>query len=158
MPLKVDPGLAALCGSATRVSVLGALAGASRPFSGYQVAKAAGRQPIKVYAELRRLRDGGLVRETLIGNGRSTWELTDLQVLALFRGRLRVSLWTDWKLGTARSARLARRAAAAAARWDLSKYSANPTAVSSPGEYVRSPVKDRVLARAGLQTSRRRRG
>jgi hypothetical protein len=47
MPIDLEAGLVALFGSATRVSVLAVLAGVSRPFTGYRVAKIAGIPPIQ---------------------------------------------------------------------------------------------------------------
>jgi DNA-binding transcriptional ArsR family regulator len=157
MPLEVDPGLATLFGSVTRVSVLAVLAGATSPLTAYRIAKAAEVQPIKAYTELRRLRDGGIVREKPSGKGRSVWELSDPEIRSLVGRRTRVSIWEDWRAGTRKRARRADRVIERIGRWDISNYLPNPSVVSNPEEFLRPPEKDAVLARMGLRTSVRKR-
>lgn len=156
MALDLDAGLSLLFGGETRASVLAALASASAPFTGYRVAKVAGIQPIKAYAELRRLREAGIVRETPRGERGATWELLDENLRSFLTRRVRVVWWNDWQPGMAGRARRAEVALARIRQIDLSKFKPNPSAVSNPEEYTRRPEKDRVLARLGLRTSRRR--
>ncbi len=96
MTLKLDSQLVTLFGSETRVSVLAALAGASSPFTGYRIAKIADVQPIKAYAELRRLRDAGIVREIPGKKGRSAWELPPGEIRSFVGGRTRLSWSNEW--------------------------------------------------------------
>jgi len=160
MTLELDPQLVALFGSVTRVSVLATLAGASTPFSGYRIAKVADVQPIKAYAELRRLRDAGIVRETPGEKGRSLWELPKGEVRSFISSRARVYWSGDWfenvrvKI-TPADWRFARRVAKAAAKRPRPK-SIPPAARAILSEMVRPPEKDEILERLGLPTSTRR--
>jgi len=157
MALDMDPGLPALFGGDTRASILAVLAGASTPFTGYRVAKVAQVQPIKAYAELRRLRDGGFVSETSNGNGKTSWVLADPDLRSLLTRRIRVAWWNDWEPGAERRALRAKAALARVGRFNLSKFKANPSIISNPEEYTRPAEKDRVLKRMGLRTSMRNR-
>jgi hypothetical protein len=157
MSLEMDPGLSVLFGGDTRASILAVLAGASTPFTGYRVAKVAQVQPIKAYAELRRLRDAGFVRETSSGSGKSSWLLTDSNLRSLLARRVRVAWWNDWEPGMERRARRAEATLAQIGRFDLSKFKPNPSAISDPEEYSRPAEKDRVLKTMGLRTSTRKR-
>jgi hypothetical protein len=157
MALELDPGLSVLFGGDTRASILAVLAGASAPFSGYRVAKVARVQPIKAYAELRRLRDAGFVSETASERGKSAWQLSDSNLRSFLERRVRVAWWNDWEPGMEQRASRAEEVLAKVGRFDLSKFKPNPSAVSNPEEYVRPTEKDRVLARMGLRTSARKR-
>ena len=157
MALEMDPGLPILFGGDTRASILAVLAGASTPFTGYRVAKVARVQPIKAYAELRRLRDAGFVSETSNGRGKTSWLLADSNLRSLLARRIRVAWWNDWEPGMERRARRAEASIAQIGRLDLSKFKPNPSAVSNPEEYSRPVEKDIVLKRMGLRTSTRKR-
>jgi hypothetical protein len=139
MAIRLDAGLVALFGSETRVAVLAVLAGATRPFTGYRVAKIAGVQPIKAYAELRRLSAAGLVREVPSG-----WELSDPEVGRLVGNRVRVTWSEDWLAGEADRAKRAERVAAESTAWfDPSRYAPDPAvAARIAKEIERPPEKD----------------
>jgi hypothetical protein len=144
--------LAAVFGGLGRVRILGTLASASVPFTGYRIGKVARVQPIKVSVELRRLKAAGLVEELAGERGGSRWRLTDPDLRTFFRRRVRLSSWEDLRAGERERRRRARRVVASTGSVDFSKYRANPTAVSNPEQYVRRPEKDEELARSGLKT------
>lgn len=160
MALELDPQLVALLGSETRASVLAALAGAMSPFSGYRVAKVARVQPIKAYAELRRLRDAGIVREVPRPKGRSGWELPEGEIRSFVAGRSRVYWSTDWmdsprRIATAADVRFARTIERVAATRPRPR-AIPPAARRILSEMVRPSKKDEILERLGLPTSLRR--
>jgi hypothetical protein len=157
MAFDPNPQLVALFGSETRVSVLAALAGASKPFTGYRVAKVADVQPIKAYAELRRLRDAGVVQEIPGKQGGSLWELPQGEIRSYIGKRARVSWSQDWMDGTRRQVTAADRVFAsqiseAAGRRTRPK-SIPPGARAILSQMVRPAQKDAILQRLGLPTS-----
>jgi DNA-binding transcriptional ArsR family regulator len=160
MMLNLDPQLVTLFGSETRVSVLAALAGASRPYTGYRVARVAGVQPIKAYAELRKLRDAGIVRETGGTAGRSGWELPEGDVRSFVGLRTRVS-WSEDMLSAPQRTigpqdlAFLRRVRARAEKRPRPK-SVPPAAKAVLKEMKRRVRKDQNLARMGLRTSVRK--
>jgi DNA-binding transcriptional ArsR family regulator len=160
MTLELDPQLVSLFGSETRTAVLAALAGASVPFSGYRVAQVADVQPIKAYAELRRLRDAGIVRETPRKKGRSVWELPLGEIRSLVADRTRVYWSGDWinnprRRTTPADRRFAHKVAKAATKRP-SPSSIPPAARAVLSEMTRPSEKDEILERLGLATSVRR--
>jgi hypothetical protein len=154
VPREVDPQLVALFGSATRVSVLAALAGASAPWTGYRVAKVAGLQEIKAYRELERLRAAGIVRTS--GNG---WVLPPGELRTFLARRLRVSWSEDWFAGENGRALRARRVLDRPTRWfDARRYRPDrAVAACYAKEFERPPEKDELALRSGLRRSRKRR-
>ncbi|MCI4351879.1 MAG: hypothetical protein L3K14_00600 [Thermoplasmata archaeon] len=153
---ELDPGLVALFGSETRVSVLAVLAGASRPSTGYRVAKIARIQPIKVYAELRRLRKAGIVREVLAEGGRSGWELSAPDVRRLVGDRVRVSWSDDWFAGESERARRAQAIVSQSISWfDPSRYTPNPSVAARYAKQIERPLEKDDWP-AGFPVSRKR--
>ncbi|MCI4347230.1 MAG: hypothetical protein L3J97_01260 [Thermoplasmata archaeon] len=135
MTIEVDEGLVTLFGSETRVSVLAVLAGASRPLTGYRVAKIAEVQPIKAYAELRKLREAGFVRESPSG-----WELSDPQVRRLVGTRVRVVWSEDWETGEKERAQRAEKTLAKSRPWfDASRYTPNPSVAARYAKEIERP-------------------
>lgn len=135
MTIDLDAGLVMLFGSQTRVSVLAVLAGASRPLTGYRVAKIAQVQPIKAYAELRRLREAGFVRETSSG-----WEISDPQVRRLVGTRVRIAWSEDWERGEEDRAQRAGKVLAASRPWfDASRYAPNPSVAARYAKEIKRP-------------------
>src|ERR1700730_9426096 len=153
MVLKVDPGLAALFGSADRVRALAALANATAPLTAYRVAAMVGMEPPNVYRELKRLREFREGRRAATPEGRNGWAIADPDVRTLFRRRLRI-VWSEDLLRGMRERE--RRAASNIRRsakdpLDLSKFQRGrpPTEVQSR----RRREKDRILAQAGMRVS-----
>jgi hypothetical protein len=132
--------------------MLGVLANATIPYSGYRIAKVARVQLIKASAELRRFKEAGIVRE-LPGNRRgSMWTLTDPNLRAFFRQRVRIFSWEDLRSQSRDRERRGRKILAEFPTWDFSKYTPNPSVVSHPEDFIRRPGKDAELAGLGLKT------
>jgi len=153
MPTKIDPSVVALFGSRTRAATLGALANAGQPLTAYRVAKMTGTQVIKAITELRRLEKAGVVATAPTGRGRTGWVLSDRSLQDFFRRRVRIVWSADFEREVDR--RVGRRTSSRQVRIDLSRFVPSPDAVPNRSEFTRSLVKDRILARAGLRTSRR---
>jgi hypothetical protein len=148
MPSFVDPRIASLLGSETRAVVLGVLAHAGRPLSGYRIAKTGGVAQPDVHVQLRRLADTGFVVKRRTG-----WVLVEPSLRELFRGRMRVVGWQDWTTAHRRRERTAARQVAALAALPHP----NPPRGWKPRdaeERKRRREKDRVLRRLGLRPSR----
>jgi hypothetical protein len=151
MKFDLDTGLVTLFGSETRVSVLAVLAGASRPLTGYRVAKVSGVQPIKAYAELRRLRAVGIVREVSSG-----WVLSDPEIRRLVGNRVRVTWAEDWQAGESERAQRAARLAGESTEWfDPSRYRPDAAVAARIANSIRRPPEKDDWP-AGLPISRKR--
>jgi hypothetical protein len=138
MSNRVDPGLAEFAGSETRVLTLGVLANATRPLTGYRIAKIAGRPEIKVYEELRRATGVGTVEKTTDG-----FRLVDPDLRALLRKRIRLFWSEDWYADEfSRSARAETVKKLDDSWFDPSRYVADPKiARKFAKEFERPPEK-----------------
>jgi len=153
MRLAVDSGLIAFCGSETRVSTLGVLANSNRPLTGYRVSKISGLQPIKVYRELARAVESGLVARSVRG-----YRLIDPDIRTLLQKRIRVYWSEAWLAGESdRAQRAAKRSILSIAPFDSSRYKPNPTVASRyRREFDRPREKDQPSSQQGVNTSRKR--
>jgi|SRR5208282_875702 len=140
MEFSVDPRLVAVFGSETRVRTLAVLASANGPMTAYRVGKVGEVSMPKVYREIYRLSEVGLVGRR--GDG---WILLDDDVGGLLRRRVRISWSEDWFAGEGGRARRAERVAAGSDGWfDISRYTPNPSvAVRYAKEFQRPPEKGR---------------
>jgi hypothetical protein len=139
-PLEVDPMLAAFIGSANRVRTLAPIANAASPLTAYRIGWLARVPRTKVYAELRRLSVSGLVRERRNGSGPSTWTLTDRDVAALLRKRVRIVWSGDLSKSSRERAKRGREISAQPSSWfDPSKYRRNPIVAARIAEEVVRP-------------------
>ena len=86
MTVTPDPALVAFLGSETRARTLGVLANAEFPMTGYRVAVVAGVPRSRVYRELRRAIEAGIVRIEKDG-----YRLIDPDFRILLRKRIRWS-------------------------------------------------------------------
>lgn len=152
MSIELDPRMASLFGSRTRALTLGTLASAGGPLTAYRIARITGTQVIKAITELRRLERAGFV-EKQRGRARGTvWVISDSRLRDFLRQRIRIVWSEDWDRSV--DERIRRRSRSVLPSIDLSRFVPNPTAIPNPKEFVRSPAKDRVLAAAGLRTTR----
>lgn len=143
-PLRVAPSVAAVLGSANRARTLATLAGAYRSLTAYRVARLAGIPRTKVYNELRRLSNVGVVRERRERGGRSTWILLDLDLGLYLRKRIRIGWSED----------LAAVAARRAAR-EKALLAAAPTDWYDPRDFPLDPnVARRIRARDATEVRR----
>jgi DNA-binding transcriptional ArsR family regulator len=139
-PLAVDPKVEAFVGSANRVRTLAPIANAARPLTAYRIAWLARVPRSKVYVELRRLSESGLVEERKDRKGRSTWTMTDADVAAFLRKKVRIAWSEDVSASVADRAERWRANAAKTASWfDPSKYTANPSVTARIAKEVIRP-------------------
>ena len=89
-------GLDALFGGRARTRILGYLAGASCPLTGYAVAKELGLGVSKVYPELRRLAAARVITGRLSMSGRRLYSLDDADLRRFLVRRVRVLRAQDW--------------------------------------------------------------
>jgi hypothetical protein len=152
--VKPGPGsdLERVFGGAGRVRMLGVLANSSTPLSAYRIAKIALVQPIKGTLELRRLRDAGLVNELPGERGGSRWVLTDADLRAFFRRRVRILPWAEVRAGAEDRAARGRALLDRIRPMDFSKYRSSPEVGTRRQDFSRRPGKDAELARLGLRT------
>lgn len=132
--------------------MLGVLANSTMPNSGYRIAKIARVQPIKATRELRRLSDAGLVEELPGPRGGSRWLLTDQDLRAFFRRRVRILPWSEVRGGFEERATRGRQLLKQIPPVDFSKYRSSPEAVDRAAQFARPPGKDAELAVLGLRT------
>lgn len=163
MPRRTDRSLVAFCGSETRVRTLGTLANAEFPMTGYRIAKVAGVPEPKVYPELRRGVKAGFVRRE-----RSGYRLTDPDLRALLRKRIRIYWDVDWDASRKgwkdETPGLLKSGLSAIRR----RLKANPSYLRPKGwkppaasrrwarEIARPPEKDALIRRRGRRTSERK--
>lgn len=158
--------MAVLFGGQGRALVLGVLASANGPLSGYRVAKLTGGQKIKVSAELKRLAEVGIVRQGRNAEGRTVWDLVDPDLRQLLRRRIRISFDQDWDKGRPGSGeavdRLLREIeeslpdANRNPRFYRPKgWKPNAEFREAIGKMVRPAEKDRILRKYGARTSYR---
>ena len=160
--MKLDPGLVALFGSKTRLAVVAVLSNAFRPLTGYRIAKVADLAPIKVYAELRRLGAGGVVRQEEGG-----WVMADPSIRAVVAQRVRIRWDEDWDAQREGWAVETPSLLSAYLREIDQRVRADPSYLRPRGwkppkaalrgmeRLRRPPDKDVLLRRRGLRTSRR---
>ncbi len=150
----LDPALASLFGSRTRLLTMAVLANAEEPLTGYRVAKVAGLPRQKVYPEIRRGVDAGLVVGTPSG-----FRLCDPDIRALLRKRVRIRWTEDWDR--------ARRGRSPEVMGDLRGIRAslkgvrtyepkNRIPAAALRELERDPAKDQILLRRGASPSLRK--
>ena len=153
MEAIVDPVLIAFCGSETRVLTLGILANSNVPLTGYRVSKITGLQPIKVYRELDRAANSGLVEKSTRG-----YRLVDTDLRALLQKRIRVSWSGSWFADAGARLERANKLRTVPLGWfDAKRYRANASvALRYAKEFERPPEKDDLSGRQGVGTSRKR--
>jgi hypothetical protein len=154
MTVDFESSLAYLFGSQNRLLTMAVLANADEPLTGYRVAKIAGLPRQKVYPEIRRGVEVGLVDRTPSG-----FLLTDPDVRILLRKRIRIRWDEEWDR--------AQRARSSTVSSELARIRSSLKAVRTYDpknriplrerrELERDPAKDRILVRMGLRPSRRK--
>lgn len=154
MPFQVNPRIAVLFGSETRAKVLGFLADAREPKTGYQVAKATGVQPPKAYRELRRLAEGGFLTVGVEPRG-TVFALANDELRALVLKFARITTEDEWFSAERVRERRAAFDRAARIRVRLPAAKPNPRAVLNRREYERPGAKDLALRRIARRAPRR---
>ena len=146
----------ALFGSRNRAWILGYLAAAGAPPTGYTIAKELRIGESKVYPELKRLEKGGFVSARLDSKGRRRFVLADEDLSRLLRRRLRILRTSEWFAPAFADER--ERRTRAAERIPLKDTGRPDPKVRRKfaQEFERPPEKDRALKRLGLRPTRRR--
>jgi hypothetical protein len=158
MAARTDVALASLFGSQNRLLTMAVLANADEPLTGYRVAKVAGLPRQKVYPEIRRGIEAGLVER--VANG---FRLSDPDVRALLRKRVRIRWAEEWDRSRSgwdgqTRARLATLLASIPTdpRYLRPKgWRPSPSASRAIQEMERPATKDALLRRRRLRTSDR---
>src|SRR3990170_6512957 len=96
MPSDLHPALRRLLGGETRAKVLGLLADATVPKTGYELAKAARVSPSKVYAILRDLAEAGLVQVVSSRPGVRQYSLVDPDLRRFLLRNVRITTIEEW--------------------------------------------------------------
>lgn len=96
MRSTLPPALRRLLGGETRARVLGLLADAAAPKTGYELAKAARANPSKVYGILRDLSEAGLVEAVLDRPGVRRYALTDPDLRRFLLRHVRITTLQEW--------------------------------------------------------------
>jgi len=154
METVVDPALASFVGSQTRLLALAVLANADEPLTGYRVAKIASIPRVKVYPELRKGVEAGILARD--GDG---YRMVDTDLRSLLRKRIRIRWDEEWD--RARSAR------AVTPEDDLRRIQTslkgarlynpkNRVPRAAIRELERDPEKNRILRRLNLRPSLRK--
>lgn len=156
MTVTPDPALVAFLGSETRARTLGVLANAEFPMTGYRVAVVAGVPRSRVYRELRRAIEAGIVRIEKDG-----YRLIDPDFRILLRKRIRWSWSEDWARKYDDRTKAAQRRLGeidALSPIDYSRYTPNPVVARRYArEFERPGVKDDWPAKVtGDRVSRKR--
>src|SRR2546428_13471684 len=95
MAFRVSRGVEQLFGSETRAKVLGFLADARTPKTGYQISKATDIRPPKVYGELRRLAETDFL-EVVEEPGRKRYRMVDEDLRRLLLRCARITSEDEW--------------------------------------------------------------
>ena len=153
---SLDPVLACVFGSSTRLGVLATLANSSQPLTAYRVARTLDVNPAKVYNELSRLLEARVVRESPTESGSRGFSLVDSDVAELLRRRVRLSSEASWMAEVDSRSRSNPEVREIVRSLSLEDFPPNPENVPDRSEFVRPASKDRTLSRLGLPVSRRR--
>ncbi len=147
MPSVLQPALRRLLGGETRAKVLGLLADATVPKTGYELAKAARANPSKVYGILRDLTEAGLVQVLLDRPGVRRYSLADPDLRRFLLRHVRITTLQEW-FSPAR----VRQREASLDRLRPERFALRPSRMKREQlpnyrEFERPPEKDRALRR-----------
>ncbi len=162
MTETIDTVLEAAFGSRARLLTLAALANSDEPLTGYRVAVVANLPRPKVYVELRKGIEAGLLERVSGG-----FRLSDPDLRTLLRKRVRIRWDAEWDRSRKRWNEETAELLRAGLEEVRGRIRQNPDYLRPPGwksppeasrwqkELERPPQKDRVLRPAGLRTSKR---
>jgi hypothetical protein len=158
MKEAVDPSLVGLFGSRARLLTMAVLANSEEPLTGYRVAKVANLPRVKVYAEIRKGVESGLLAK--LGDG---YWMADPDVRLLLRKRVRIRWdeewdrarqgWNDQTAG--RLSRILASIPTDPGYLQPKGWRPSAAARKTIREAVRPASKDATLRRRGLRTSAR---
>lgn len=149
------PEMRRLFGGETRAKVLGLLAGSREPRTGYEVSKALGINPSKVYGVLRGLEGAGILAAIPDPSGYTRYLVADADLRRFLLKRVRISLEDDWLAPSAVADRESLREAARRLRVDVRAPGGRSMPAVNASEFERPPEKDRALRRIAAARARR---
>lgn len=154
MPNQIDSGLQAVFGSETRTKLLGALADSKEPQTGYFLSKKIRVNPSKVYRELRRLRDTGILGMRQNDSGYTKYFLADDDLRRFLLRRVRLTSTREWFSLERVQERREVYERLKKSKVELPVSVPDPESVPNREEFERVPEKDRALRRIGLMRPR----
>lgn len=155
MPSGLQPGLRRLLGGETRAKVLGLLADATIPKTGYELAKAARASPSKVYAILRDLLEAGLVQTVSDRPGVRRYSLADPDLRRFLLRNVRITTIGDWFSPARVQQREARLNRLPPMRFEVRSSRVRRERLPNYREFERPPEKDRALRRVARRRASR---
>ena len=147
MPSDLPPALRRLLGGETRAKVLGLLADATVPKTGYELAKAARASPSKVYAILRDLAEAGLVQAVSNRPGVRRYSLADPDLRRFLLRNVRITTIEEWFSPARVQAREATLGRLQPMRFEIRSSRTRRQRLPNYREFERPPEKDRALRR-----------
>jgi len=155
MPSDLPPALRRLLGGETRAKVLGVLADAMVPKTGYELAKAARASPSKVYAILRDLAEAGLVQTVSNRPGVRQYSLADSDLRRFLLRNVRITTIEEWFSPARVQAREAALGRLKPMRFEIRSSRTRRERLPNYREFERPPEKDRALRRVGRRHASR---
>jgi len=156
MPSVLQPALRRLLGGETRAKVLGLLADATVPKTGYELAKAARASPSKVYAILRDLAGAGLVKSVSNRPGVKAYSLTDPDLRRFLLRNVRITTIGEWFSPARVRQRESMLDRLQPMRFELRAPEIGRKQLPNYREFERPPDKDRALRRIAKRPRARR--
>jgi DNA-binding transcriptional ArsR family regulator len=147
MKFDIDPAIAQLFGSQTRAKVLAVLANSMEPKTGYEISKALGTSPSKVYNVLKRLETSGFLNAIPEGTRFKRYLLADEDLRRLLLKKVRIAVEKDWFSPERVRDREKAFELAKTLVVRVPKARGTPKNIPNRQEFVRPPGKDRALAR-----------
>lgn len=147
MANTVPQGIEGVFGSIARARILGFLAQASTPKTGYSIAKQLDIGVSNVYPELKRLEALALVATRLDAKGSKLYYLTDEDLRRFLQRRVRVMAASDWLSSDRVAQRESRAQEARKLAVRLPRVEARRKNLPFKEEFRRPPQKDRALRR-----------
>ncbi|MFA5896287.1 MAG: winged helix-turn-helix domain-containing protein [Thermoplasmata archaeon] len=155
MPSDLHPALRRLLGGETRAKVLGLLADATVPKTGYELAKAARVSPSKVYAILRDLAEAGLVQTVSNRPGVRRYSLADPDLRRFLLRHVRITTIEEWFSPARVQAREATLGRLKPMRFEIRSSRTRRERLPNYREFERPPEKDRALRRVARRHASR---
>ena len=151
----LHPALRRLLGGGTRAKVLGLLADATVPKTGYVLAKAAKASPSKVYAILRDLAEAGLVQTVSDRPGIRRFSLADPDLRRFLLRHVRITTSEEWFSPARVQERETMLDRIRPVRFELRPSRARREQLPNYREFERPPEKDRALRRIARRNAPR---
>ncbi len=147
MNFEINPAIQQLFGGETRAKVLGLLANSQGPKTGYELSKALGANPSKVYGVLRGLEGTGFLGIVSDRSNYKRYFIADEDLRRFLAKRVRIALDEDWLAPRAVEERERLLQFAKQLRVEIPKARTRPENLFNASEFVRPPEKDWALER-----------